>query len=174
MTDVLVVYESMFGDAQQVALAIAAGLSEVGSVDCVEVGGAPTSMPAGLRLLVVGSPNHAFGLPRESTREEAGEKTDRPLVSPGIGVREWLDQLATAPGPIPAVTFDTRMSHPKALTKLDHASRTSAHRLRDLGFTPLADSQHFFVLDVKGPLAEGELDRATAWGRQLADLLSRR
>jgi hypothetical protein len=172
MAEVLVVYESMFGDAQQVALAVAQGLADAGSIDCLEVGGAPTSVPAGVRLLVVGSPNHAFGLPSERTRDEAKAQADRPLVSTGIGVREWLERLDPPSQPTCSATFDTRMAHPKALTRLDHASRTAARRLRALGFTPLGESAHFTVADVRGPLVDGELDRAAQWGRQLAARLA--
>jgi len=171
MSDVVVVYESMFGDAKNVALAIGAGLAAAGSVDCIEVGVAPTSFPVDLRLLVVGSPNHGFSLPRESSREQAREKSDQPLVSAGIGVREWLKQLERPHSGASAVTFDTRMSHPKTLTKLDHASHSSAHALKGLGYALLTKSEHFLVTDVTGPLADGELERARSWGAQLAELL---
>ena len=43
----MVVYESMFGDNQQVARAIAAGLGESGvAAEAVEVGVAPAEVPA--------------------------------------------------------------------------------------------------------------------------------
>ena len=72
----VVIYESMFGDAAKVARSIGAGLADVwgGQVDevtVVEVGEAPTTIPDDVDLLVVGSPTHAFGLPRPSTRADA-------------------------------------------------------------------------------------------------------
>jgi hypothetical protein len=36
----------------------------------------------------------------------------------------------------------------------------------------IADPESFFVEDSEGPLAEGELDRARAWGASLVDLVS--
>ncbi|MFN8126857.1 MAG: hypothetical protein U0R64_10175 [Candidatus Nanopelagicales bacterium] len=168
---VLVVYESMFGDARDVAQAIAAGAAETVVSRCVEVGQAPDSIDADVSLLVVGSPTHAFGLPRPESRADAAQRTEDPLVSPGRGVREWLAQVAPAADGQRAVTFDTRMTHPKMLTVMDHASHTSAKLLRKAGFTIAAESAHFHVEDAQGPLVDGELDRAREWGRSLAALV---
>ena len=164
---VLVVYESMFGDAQQIAEAIAAGISESRPVTCLEVGKAPDTVTPDTTLVVAGSPNHAFGLPRPQSRSDAAERTEASLVSPGRGLREWLD-VVSAEVPTRAATFDTRMDHPKALTRMDHAARASAKRLKKAGFQIVTDSQHFLVSDVQGPLLPGELDRAQQWGGLLA------
>ena len=166
---VLIVYESMFGDAQRIANAIAAGVSPTCPVTTVEVGEAPDSIPAVVTLIVAGGPTHGFGLPRTETRKDAATKTTEPLVSRGRGLREWLDVVAPQ-GSTRAVTFDTRMDHPKLVTAMDHASHTSAKRLKKAGFPIAAESEHFVVTDVQGPLAPGEIDRATAWGKALADL----
>jgi hypothetical protein len=169
----MVVYESMFGDNRQVAQAIVAGLGETGvTAEAVEVGVAPTAVPADVVLLVVGSPNHAWSLPRPSTRQDAATKTDDPLVSQGIGVREWLEAAALSAG-LRTAAYDTRGSHPKAVVKFDHASTTIEKALGRLGGTRLAPAEHFLVADMKGPLEPGELDRAHAWGRSLGNLLDR-
>ncbi len=165
---VLVVYESMFGDAQRVAEAIAAGVeSQSFAVTCVEVGQAPDAISSDVSLVIAGGPNHGFGLPRPETRADAARQADNGLVSQGRGLREWLEVVS--PGTATrAVTFDTRMDHPKLLTKMDHASHTSAKRLKRAGFEIAADSEHFFVTDVQGPLAPGEELRAQQWGQTLA------
>ena len=80
----VVVYESMFGDNRQVAQAIAAGLGERGvTAETVEVGAAPTVVPAEVDLLVVGAPNHAWSLPRPSTRSGRGRQDRRAAGQPG-------------------------------------------------------------------------------------------
>lgn len=167
---VLVVYESMFGDARDIAQAIVAGASETVSARAVEVSHAPRAVPPEVTVLVVGSPTHAFGLPRPESRADAGKRSEEPLVSPGPGVREWLADVEPAAPGQRAVTFDTRMTHPKLLTAMDHASHTAAKLLRKAGFSIAADSEHFRVEDVQGPLVEGEVERATVWGRHLASL----
>jgi hypothetical protein len=168
----LVVYESMFGDNQQVARAIAAGLVDVGvqAVD-VEVGVAPTVIGDEVDLLVVGSPNHAWSMPRPSSREDAAKQAAGPLVSQGIGVREWL-KAATLPAGIRTVGYDTRGSTPKAVVALDHASHSIEKGLAKLGGTQLAPAEHFRVADMKGPLEPGEDERARAWGQTLGRLLT--
>ena len=167
----MVVYESMFGDNQQVALAIAAGLNDDGVVaEAVEVGVAPLTLDADVSLLVLGSPNHAWSMPRPQTREDAAGKADGPLVSQGIGVREWLSRAALPAG-TPTAAYDTRGSHPKAVVRFDHASSSIEKGLAKLGGSRLAQAEHFRVADMKGPLEPGELDRARRWGQALAGLL---
>ncbi len=165
------IYESMFGDNQQVALAIAAGLTEAGvTAEAVEVGVAPTVIDPDVDLLVVGSPNHAWSLPRPNTRHSAEAKTDAPLVSQGIGVREWLDRADLRTG-LRTVAYDTRGSHPKAVVAMDHASKSIERGLAKLGGTRLVPAEHFRVADMKGPLEPGEPERAHAWGVTMAGLL---
>ena len=69
----LVVYESMFGNTEAIAHAIAEGLSLQLAVELVEVSAAPTTL-RDVDLLVAGGPTHAFGLSRRSTRESAREQ----------------------------------------------------------------------------------------------------
>lgn len=165
------VYESMFGDNQQVALAITAGLTEAGvATDAVEVGTAPTTISPDVDLVVVGAPNHGFSLPREATRKDAATKTDQELVSRGTGVREWLSEAALPRG-VRTVAYDTRASHPKAVTKFDHASSTIEKSLAKLGGARLAPADHFLVADITGPLEPGEVERAQAWGATLGSRL---
>jgi hypothetical protein len=169
----LILYETMFGDAGVVAESVGTGLREAwgaqASVEVLEIGTAPTSWPAGIDLLVVGSPTHAFSLPRAQSRQDAVKQTGRAVISSGIGVREWLES-ARLPAGQPAAAFDTRMDHPKMLVKLDHASKQTERGLRALGARLVAPAEQFRVTDVTGPLADGEPERAVAWGRALAAL----
>jgi hypothetical protein len=89
----LVVYESMFGNTQVIANAIADGLAGRMRVDTVEVGVAPASIGDDVGLLVVGGPTHAFGMSRQGTRQDAAKQGKEGLVSTGIGIREWLAGL---------------------------------------------------------------------------------
>lgn len=168
----MVIYESMFGDNQQVARAVAAGLEEGGvTTEAVEVGTASRIVGADVGLLVVGAPNHGWSLPRPGTRQDAATKSDLPLVSQGIGVREWLSDACVHAG-LSTAAYDTRASHPKAVVAMDHASSSIEKGLAKLGGTQLAPAEHFRVADVKGPLEVGELKRAQAWGVTLAGLFA--
>lgn len=171
MTRVLVVYESMFGNTEKIAKAVAGGLAEAGTTDVVEVGSAPTLLPEDVDLLVVGAPTHAFGLSRPSTRQSAADQSPGELVSTGIGVREWLGELRHTGSRAAVAAFDTRV---KMAMVPGSAARRALGRLRGLGFTKLMRAESFYVTGTPGPLKDGEVDRAKAWGAKLAAALSTR
>jgi len=173
MARALVVYESVFGDTEQIAMAIAEGLATRLPVDVVPARDAPPQVPSDVRLLVVGGPTHAFGMPKEATREGAVQQYGAEIADTRSGLHEWLDAAQLAPH-LNAAAFDTRMDHPKLITKLDHAARTEEKLLRGLGATLAAPAEHFVVVDAKGPLAQGEEDRARQWGKALGELVAAR
>jgi predicted methyltransferase MtxX (methanogen marker protein 4) len=167
MASALVVYESIFGDARRIAEAVAGGLRSRYEVDVVAASQAPTEVGTEVELLVVGGPNHAFSMPRESTRQGAIDQHGAVVEDTTTGLHEWLDAVRLPAG-LRAAAFDTRMDHPKLVVKLDHASRTEEKLLKAHGATLVADAEHFRVTDAKGPLADGEEERASRWGRALA------
>jgi hypothetical protein len=171
----LVVYESVFGDARTIAHAIAEGLSNSAvPADVVAAGEAPTEIGPDVGLLVVGGPNHAFGMPRPSTRGGAVKQYGADIPDTGSGLHEWLETVQVAGGRILAAAFDIRDSGHPMLTKMDHASMTEEKLLGKLGAHIVAPAEHFFVADTKGPLVEGEEGRARDWGRALAELVASR
>ena len=173
MSRALVVYESVFGDAAKIAQAIAGGLSTRLETTVVAVADAATIISPDVRLLVVGGPTHAFGMPKEATREGAIKQYGAEIADTSVGLHEWLDAVHLPPH-LNAAAFDTRMDHPKLITKLDHASKTEEKLLRGLGATLAAPAEHFVVVDAKGPLADGEEDRARRWGQALGELVAAR
>lgn len=159
----LVVYESMFGNTETIARAVADGVGERYDVTVTEVGAAPTRLPDDVGLLVVGGPTHAFGMTRAATRKDAAKQAgDAGVISRGQGIREWLDDLKPSPG-LPAATFDTHVEKPFPGT----ASHGARRRLRTHGYDVRA-TESFKVTDTKGPLVPGEEDRARRWGATLA------
>jgi len=160
---VLVVFESMFGNTRIVAEAVAAGLASGAKVDLVEVGEAPTSLDPGLDLLVVGAPTHAFGLSRPETRAEAAEEATEPLVSPGPGVREWLEQLDCDGAQPRVAAFATRVRHVPG-----SAARAAIRTLQRRGLAVADAPTSFWVKGKHGPLVSGEQERAERWGEELA------
>jgi len=165
----LVIYESMFGNTKRVAGAIADGIASHGIVETVEVSHAPIEIPGDIDLLVVGGPTHVHGMTTVRSRISAHERTPAPLISPGIGIREWLDQARPGAGNIPTAAFDTRIKAPALLT--GSAANGFAKRLRSAGFRLLGPARSFLVAK-DGPvddlLIEGELEQARAWGSTLA------
>ncbi len=160
----LLVHESMFGNTARVAEAVARGLERGGyDVSLVDVALAPTG-PLETDVVVVGAPTHGFSLSRPNTREDAVRRGADPAHA-GTGVREWIDTLPRdAKGQL-AATFDTRV---RKVRRRPAAAPKIARVLRKRGFALVENPTGFFVDDVAGPLFADELERATAWGGQVA------
>ena len=166
----LVVYESMYGNTERIAVAIAEGLGP--DAVAVEVGAAPRDLPPEVDLLVVGGPTHGHGMSQPATRENASGHADRPVVSPGEGIREWIAGLR-ADRAVRFTAFDTRIKGPKLLW--GSAAESAAKALSARGFQQAAPPASFLVGGPLGSpydrLVAGELDRARELGRSLAALL---
>jgi len=175
----LVVFESMFGNTEVIARAIAEGLAAAAAgpagaagatVEVVEVGAAPATIPAGVDLLVVGGPTHAHGMSKPESRTDAARRAGDRLVSRGIGIREWLGTLRGGSAMVAAAAFDTRIKGPGIVW--GSAAKGADKQLRGLGLRLVAGPESFLVDGPTGPLFDrlvaGEADRARAWGEKLA------
>ena len=172
----VIVVESMFGNTDEIAKAVAAGLSQTLEsaridVKVVPVTEAPEAVPDNVDFLVVGGPTHAFGLTRERTREDAVRQGGHPMGGADVGVREWLAAAPQAHGHVAFAAFDTRVEK-KGLP--GSAAKGIDKRLRHLGYERLHGPASFYVEGIDGPLRPGEVERARAWGSELATRLSRR
>jgi hypothetical protein len=170
----LVVYESMFGNTAALARAVRQGLEDYGfDVDVVDVGEAPPVDELAIDLLVLGAPTHAFSLSHRTTREDAVRQGASP-DQVEVGLREWLAgaQEDATRSSMALAFFDSRA---RAARRLPGSAAHKASRLaRDAGFPRQLGTESFYVDAVNGPLLPGELDRASAWGRQVAAHLSMR
>ncbi|HEX8715112.1 MAG TPA: hypothetical protein VF706_06025 [Solirubrobacteraceae bacterium] len=164
----VVVYESVYGNSRAVAEAIAEGLGA--SALPVSEALAPATEAD---LLVVGGPTHMHGMTTERSRqmaiaaahEDGGAAVDA-HAGDGPGLRVWLRELPSV-SKRKAACFDTRLDRSPWLTGV--AARGIGRRLRGRGYDVLA-TESFLVEDAEGPLEDGELDRARAWGAHLAEL----
>lgn len=157
MVKVLVVYDSVFGNTEQVARAIGDALSAGNDVQVLRVGDVKPEHRAGLDLLFVGSPTRAF--------------------SPTPAVKKWLGSLPRqALQGVRVAAFDTRMNVQEVPSRLLHvmagifgyAAEPMAKRLQSKGGRQAVTPAGFLVKGSEGPLQEGELERAAEWARQAA------
>lgn len=157
----LVVYESMFGNTEGIAKVVAGALRAGGTcAELVEVHAAPRVLGCQYGLLVVGAPTHAFGLPRQQTRQDVTRRAGLAIADADFGIREWLGDL-TMCSHQPAATFETRSERSPG-----SAARAAARRLRDRG-AEIMSTASFTVVGAQGPLAAGEEERAEAWAAGL-------
>jgi hypothetical protein len=163
----LIVYESMYGNTRAIAGAIADGWGRGAAVLHVRDAGVPSD---DVDLLVVGGPTHIHGISTALSRQTAigGAREDghaeiEPDAVDSPGLRHWLRELPRE-SDRKAAAYDTRLDRSPGMT--GSAARGIARRLRhheyEVGWT-----ESFLVDDSEGPLAEGELDRARAWGATL-------
>jgi Flavodoxin len=155
----VVLYESVYGNTEAVARAVADGLGSMGEATLGRFGEVAPGAVEEADLMVVGGPTHAWGMTKPASRKQPG--TEGYVV----GAREWLEESRSERGKM-AAAFDTRFAKPRWLT--GSAAVRIARRLRRKEYRLLAPPQSFFVLHSEGPLRDGEEDRARKWGAELA------
>jgi hypothetical protein len=158
----IVVYESHWGNTAAVARAIAEGIGpEARALSTAEVAGAAIT---DLDLIVAGAPLLGFSLPTESMLKGLASNGGRDPTPPDLShpsMRAWLDALPR--GSARAAAFETRIWWSPG-----SAAKAIQQKLEELGYRPAAKPQRFIVQGKYGPLRSGELERAKAWGAELA------
>lgn len=158
----IVVYESHWGNTAAIARAIAEGIGA--GARALTTDEAVGRELTGVDLVVAGAPVMMFSLPGEAARDKVATDRKAP-VAPDVGhpmLRTWLDGLPSA-SRVKAAAFDTRMRWtPRG------AFGSIEKKLREAGYDVVTKGKGFVVQGAYGPLREGELDRARAWGHELA------
>jgi flavodoxin I len=153
----LVVFDSLFGNTETVARAVAEALSAYGEARAVRVAEIEPWHMQEVELLVVGSPTQKF--------------------RPSAATQAWLRRLP--PGALDGVrvaAFDTRIDVASVGNRLlstlvgwfGYAAEPIEKQLLRVGGAGAGPPAGFIVEDKQGPLRPGESDRARAWARQLA------
>ena len=157
----IVVYESHWGNTEAVARAIAEGIGT--GARALTTDEATADVVTGADLVVAGAPVIAFSLPRAgaATQLEGDTKAPRPADVSHPMLRTWLDALPAGRGWFAA--FETRIWwSPRG------ATGTIESRFAKAGYRRKGKAERFIVGGAYGPLREGELERARAWGATLA------
>ncbi len=156
----LVVYDSVYGNTEHVARAIAqaigAGMDSQWETFAVKVDDLQPQHIAEVSLLVVGSPTRMF--------------------RPTPAIRSWVKGLpAGSLRGVRVAAFDTRLPPEDApaflrfMIKLfGWAAKPIGYGLTKRGGELSAEPEGFYVTGTEGPLQEGELERAEAWAREIA------
>ena len=142
----LVVYDSLYGNTEQIAKAIGEGIG--GGVKVVRSAEADVSSLGDYDLIIIGAPTQA----------------GRPMRT----AQAFLDKLpADALKNKKVVAFDTRGK--TWIVKIFGWAATRIEKvLIEKGGSLVAPGEGFFVKATKGPLMEGELERAAAWAKGIA------
>lgn len=156
----VVVYESHWGNTEAIARAIAEGIGP-DAVPCTTDEARP-DLIAEADLVVAGAPVLGFSLPTERMVESLISQSGAPPADVGHPpLRTWLDSLPA--GHALHAAFETRIRWSPG-----GATAAIAKAFEAAGYPSASDAQKFVVRGKFGPLREGELERARAWGAELA------
>jgi flavodoxin len=154
--NILVVYFSKFGNTKQVAEAIGEVLGSEGAVRLLDADQLTPDALRNIDLVVMGSPTHNMNLP----------KAVRPILN-------TLPRRILRKTPVAAFDTSYKMSDrntPEFLARFTAAPKL-ARALRKLGGKRIIPPETFHVKDREGPLYEGEIERARAWGMSILERL---
>ncbi len=149
---VLILYESFFGNTEKIAHAIADAIEGAEEVTVREISTVDPETMQMPDLLIVGSPTRGFR-PSPATMDFISR----------VPESRMLDQMFAA--------FDTRiaLSYIKSgvlrfIVKTGgYAASAIEKKLRQKGGVPIVASDGFCVIDKEGPLLKGEVERARKW-----------
>jgi len=142
---ILVVYDSVYGNTEEIAKAIGEGIGEDTKVVKAE-----NTDPADLEsveLLIAGSPTYG------------GRPTPK--------MKEFRERIKTVSlKGVKIATFDTRV--PATWVKIfGFAAGKIEKQLKSQGGKSVVKPEGFFVAGTRGPLVEGELERASKWAQEI-------
>jgi flavodoxin I len=145
--NVLVVYDTLYGNTEKIARAIAGAIT--GDVKLLRVGEAGPADLEGVELLFMGSPT------------QGGQATK--------AMQAFLYKIpARALNNVRVAPFDTRLKT-KLVKMFGYAAGRIDKALKEKGGTLVASPGLFVVKGTKGPLVDGEAERAAAWAKGIAE-----
>ncbi len=153
----LVIYDSFFGNTEKVAQAVARGIGAPEEVKLVQVGTLAAQQLAEAQLLVVGSPTRGFRASEATMAFLAGLQAGS-LKAKMVAAFDTRLTMETM-GPVIRFMFFMKIGK--------FAAPSIAEALQKAGGELALPPEGFIVKASEGPLKEGELERAEAWGGQL-------
>lgn len=158
----LIVYDSRYGNTEKIACSLRDGLAgapEEADVELIRASDAPGAAVAGRDLVLVGGPTHG--------------------TNPSPGTHEFLKRIPeNALSGVKVAAFDTRTDpeqlkgmarvFARILDQFGYAAPKISVALKKRGGQVIREPEGFIVLDMEGPLQEGELERAREWAQAIA------
>ena len=153
---VLIVYDSCFGNTEQIARAIGKTIGPKEKVEILRANEVKSEQLTDLKLLIVGSPTQRF--------------------NPTPATTAFLKRIpARGLEGVKVAAFDTRFTE-QEINKIrvlaffvgifGYAAKPIADLLKRKGGQLLVPPEGFYVADTEGPLLDGELERAGDWARR--------
>lgn len=163
----LVVYDSLFGNTERVAQAIAGALRAYMQVQAVRIEPAQAEELKRQELL---RQNRATDVRLEPAHQVSLEGVDLLIVGGPTQafratptIQSFLESVSPASlNGIAVACFDTRARGP-----FGSAAKVMAKKLQTMGVSLLVPPESFFVKGMQGPMKSGEVERAASWARMV-------
>ena len=144
---ILIIYDSVYGNTEQIARAIATALNDSGKVEILDAREIDNRNLKNVDLLIIGAPTQG-GRPTPPIHDFLDKIYRQDIKQTGLAA------------------FDTRLTA-KWVKIFGYAADKIADNLKHKGGNLIASPEGFFVKGGKGPLIEGELERAASWAKGL-------
>ena len=150
----LIVYDSFFGNTEQIALAIRDSLDSKENIGACRISDLKPEQFDGVTFLIVGSPTRQF--------------------NPTKAITDFLNRIPlNGLQGVKVLAFDTRIAPADANSRVynimaklfGYAAKPIADKLVEKGGALILPPEGFIVRDTKGPLKDGELERAADWAK---------
>jgi flavodoxin len=163
----LVVYDSLFGNTERIAQAIADALRAFGQVQAVRIEPAQAEELKRQELL---RQNRATDVRLEPAHQVSLEGVDLLIVGGPTQafratptIQSFVESLSRASlSGMSVACFDTRARGP-----FGSAAKAMAKNLQTMGVSLLVPPESFFVKGMKGPMKSAEVERAASWAKML-------
>jgi len=154
----MIIYDSFFGNTEQIAQAIGNALGSPEDLEILRVGNVKPEQLTGLKLLIVGSPTRGFRpTPAISNLLKSIPKNGLKGVKvAAFDTRFTWDEIESS-------VFILRI----LVNLFGYAAKPIADRLEKKGGELIIPPEGVFVEGTEGPLKEGELERAADWANQI-------
>lgn len=152
----LIIYDSLYGNTERIARAVAQGLPSRNAVEVVPVKEATYEKMRDVELLVVGSPTQG-GQPTKAVRQFLEEMMNRNVLT-GMKVAVFDTGLRMQ---------DLNFALKLLVKMIGYAAPKMAAVLKKRGGILKVPPEGFFVTGKSGPLLGGEVERAQSWARLL-------
>jgi flavodoxin len=152
----LIIYDSVFGNTEQIAQAIGQAIGSPENVKTLRVNNVAPEQLSGVGLLIVGSPTRGFRPTEAMTKFLEG----LPAGSlQGVKVAAFDTRIAVAEVNNLILTVFVRI--------FGYAAKPIGDKLTTKGGALVLPPEGFYVKGSEGPLKDGELERAAGWAKQV-------
>jgi flavodoxin I len=145
----LVIYDSKYGNTEKIAKAVAEGIGE--DVTVMKAEEADVTNLGFYNLIIAGAPT------------QGGQYT--------AAMQQFLNKIPGNALKVKQVAaFDTRLKT-KLVKLFGYAAGRIEKKLAEKGGNVVAPAEGFIVKGAKGPLLDGEIERAAAWAKSIIEKL---